>query len=562
LTNERGEITGAINCFYDITERKRAEQALKEAAKQQAALYRFVQRRHEARNAEDICTAAMDTILAVIGCDRTSILLLDQKGTMRFVASRGLSGRYRKEVEGHSPWEAKAKNPSPIYINDVDACDLTPTICKSIRTEGIGAVAFIPLLIGDKLIGKFMIYYNAPHVFTEAELNLSQTIAGQLALGIERKQAEASLRQTEERFNLLVEGAKDYAMFLLDPGNVITFWSAGAERVFGWTRAEAEGQPGDLIFTPEDRATRAVEKEIAIALAEGRAPDRRWHLRKDGSRFWADGVMMRLDHDSGELRALVKIARDATEERVAEEALRRARDELEQRVVERTAELLKSNTQLQGTIKEREQLERELLEISEREKRRIGEDLHDMVCQELAAAAFLLQTSAIKFARDNPEASKTLRESAQIVNRNVNLARELARGLQPMELTAAGLNTALKALAAQASENRGVLCEFKASRVRLGDDTVALYLYRIAQEAVNNAVKHGQAAKIVISMKREDGHICLQVADDGKGFSAQKKYKGLGLNLMKYRANALGGTWQIKSRKGSGTIVTVCIPLA
>jgi PAS domain S-box-containing protein len=505
----------------------------------------------------------MDAILAVIECDRASILLLDQKGTMRFVASRGLSDRYRKEVEGHSPWEAKAKNPLSIFITDVDDCDLAPSVCKSITTEGIRALAFIPLLIEDKLIGKFMIYYDAPHVFTEAELNLSQTIAGQTALGIERKQAEESLRQTEERFSLLVEGAKDYAIFLLDPGNVITFWSAGAERLFGWTRAEAEGQPGDLIFTPEDRAKRAVEKEIATALAEGRAPDRRWHLRKDGSQFWADGVMMRLDHGSGELRALVKIARDATEERVAEEALRRARDELERRVVERTAELSKSNAQLQGTIKQREQLERELLEISEREKRRIGEDLHDMVCQELTAAAFFLQTNANKLAAENPIASKTLRESAQIVNRNVNLARELARGLQPMELTAVGLNSALKALAAQASENRGVLCEFKASRsLRLCDDTVALHLYRIAQEAVNNAVKHGQVAKILISVKREDDQVCLQVTDDGKGFSVQKKSKGLGLNLMKYRAKVLGGTWQIESSKGSGTIVTVCVPVA
>ena len=378
----------------------------------------------------------------------------------------------------------------------------------------------------------------------------------------EDRKAEQALRQIEERFRLLVEGAKDYAMFLLDPGNVITFWSAGAERLFGWTREEAEGQPGDLIFTPEDRARRAVEKEISIALAEGKALDRRWHLRKDGSRFWIDGIMMRLDDEAGKgFRGLAKIARDATDERRAEEELRHARDELEQRVLERTAELVASNKQLQQTIAEREQLERHLLEISEREKRRIGEDLHDVVCQELTATALLLKSHANRLQGKNPTVAQTLNESAQTVNRNVSLARDLARGLQPAELTAAGLNRTLRDLAEQASENGAINCEFRAARgVRVRDDTFALHLYRIAQEAVTNAVKHSGAKNILITLDRDDGTICLTVGDDGKGLSIRKRHKGLGLHLMKYRANVLGGTLQIESGKRDGTTVTACLP--
>jgi two-component system CheB/CheR fusion protein len=375
------------------------------------------------------------------------------------------------------------------------------------------------------------------------------------------KQAEAALHETQERFRLLVEGAQNYAMFLLDVENRITFWSKGAERVFGWSETEAVGKKGDLIFTPEDVAQGAVEKEITTALKKGSALDRRWHLSKDGSRLWTDGIMTRLDHDSGELRGFAKIARDATDQQRAEEELRQARDKMEERVVERTRDLLATNSELERTMAQRQQLERELLEISEREKRRIGEDLHDMVCQELTATALFLKSSAKKLGSTNAAAARTLEESAETVNRNVVVARELAGGLQAIELTASGLKNALRDLAAQACENSGIKCHFKAARgVRIPDDTGALHLYRIAQEAVTNAVKHSGARNILISLDRNPTHICVSVQDDGKGFVPRRRGKGLGLHMMRYRANALGGELKVERRKSGGMDITCVIP--
>ena len=376
-----------------------------------------------------------------------------------------------------------------------------------------------------------------------------------------RKQAEEALRQSEERFRLLVEGARDYAMFLLDPDNIITFWSSGAERVFGWSQEEAIGRNAEMIFTPEDRARGAVEKEIDIALSEGRAADRRFHLRKDGSRFWTDGVLMRLDDASRSPRGFAKVARDATDQQRIEDELVRARDEMEQRVVERTRELRATNKALEQTMAQRQQLERELLEISEREKRRIGEDLHDMVCQELSATALFLKSTAKRIADDSVAAAKTLEESAQTVNRNVGIARELARGLQAVELTASGLKNALRDLAASACDNSGIKCHFKCARgVHVPDDTVALHLYRIAQEAVTNAVKHSEAKNILITLDRNKTHTCVGVQDDGKGFTGRRRGKGLGLHMMRYRANALGGELKIKRRRTGGMDVTCVIP--
>jgi PAS domain S-box-containing protein len=377
----------------------------------------------------------------------------------------------------------------------------------------------------------------------------------------DRKRGEAALQQSQERFRLLVEGARDYAMFLLDPESIITFWSAGAERVFGWTQEEAVGQSGAVIFTPEDRRKGEVEKEINSALNDGRALDRRFHLRKDGSRLWTDGVLMRLDDESGKLRGFAKVARDATDQRRIEDELAHARDEMEQRVVERTRELLAMNNELERTMAQRQQLERELLEISEREKRRIGEDLHDMVCQELTATALFLKSTAQRIADDSAAAAKTLEESAQTVNRNVVIARELARGLQAVELTAAGLRNALRNLASSACENSGIKCHFKVARgVHVPDDTVALHLYRIAQEAVTNAVKHSGAKNILVTLDRNQTHTCISVQDDGKGFVVKKRGKGLGLHMMRYRCNALGGELKITRRRTGGTDVTCVIP--
>jgi PAS domain S-box-containing protein len=253
------------------------------------------------------------------------------------------------------------------------------------------------------------------------------------------KKASAALRDSEERYRLLVDGARDHAIFLLSPSNDIVYWSAGAERVFGWSAEEAIGQSGELVFTPEDRAIEQEEKEIETALQDGCASDRRWHLRKDGSRIWVDGVMHRLDDEqTGALRGFAKIARDATKERLAEEELKKAHSELEDRVKERTTALVATNSELHKEMRRRQMLEREILKITERERARIGQDLHDGLCQELTATAFLLKSKAKTMAREVPECAKALQEAAETVNENAGRARDLARGLHPFELGSGG----------------------------------------------------------------------------------------------------------------------------
>ncbi len=135
------------------------------------------------------------------------------------------------------------------------------------------------------------------------------------------REAETARREAEERFELLVEGAHDYAMILLDTEGRIESWNTGAQRILGYDEEAVRGRSIDLIFTPEDRAAGVPEEKMKRAAREGRAGDMHWHLRQDGTRFWADGVLECLRHEDGSLRGFAKIMRDATERRQAEAAL-------------------------------------------------------------------------------------------------------------------------------------------------------------------------------------------------------------------------------------------------
>ncbi len=376
----------------------------------------------------------------------------------------------------------------------------------------------------------------------------------------ERERREA-LSESEERFRLLIDGAPDYAMFLLDPGNQIIYWSTGAERVFGWSQDEALGKSGELLFTPEDRAQKREEKEMKIALRDGAAGDRRWHLRKDGSRVWIDGVMRRLDDEEGNVRGFAKVGRDATELHLAEEELRKSHQKLESRVRDRTKELTAVNKKLEQALQERVQVEQEVLLVSEREKRRIGQDLHDSLCQELAAAAFFLESTAQRMGINHPAEAEVLTEAARIVNANVGLARDLARGLHPVELSSSGLANALRELAFRTSQISGVSCNLELPRqIRIRNEGVALNLYRIAQEAVANATKNGKATKITVRLERDRRDLSLLVRDNGKGFAVAKPGRGMGLHIMKYRADVIGAQLTIESREGRGTTIHCSLP--
>jgi PAS domain S-box-containing protein len=204
LRTREGEIV-QLAVSRDVTERKRTEKALADAARQQQALFHLADELHRAISMEDVYEAGLEAICGALQCDRASILIDDNHGIMRFVSWRGLSEDYRKAVEGHSPWRAGETNPQPVCIDDIDAADLGESLKATVRAERIKSLAFVPLVSEGKLMGKFMMYFSARHDFSTDETELSLAIARQLSFAIDRKRADAALRQSEEKFRKLSE---------------------------------------------------------------------------------------------------------------------------------------------------------------------------------------------------------------------------------------------------------------------------------------------------------------------------------------------------------------------
>jgi signal transduction histidine kinase len=211
-------------------------------------------------------------------------------------------------------------------------------------------------------------------------------------------------------------------------------------------------------------------------------------------------------------------------------------------------------------VTERKRLEKEILAISEREKTRIGNDLHDGLCQKLVGAALVTNMLEEQLKKKSIAEVSDVRQIAALLDDAITEARTIAGGLHPVTLDAEGLAFALRELAINVSRVSGISCQLDSPLpVLVADHAVATHLYRIAQEAVNNAIKHGHATKISIELtSAAENLVTLKIADNGIGLAAPpNRSGGMGTAIMRYRADMIGGTLEVKSGPGRGTTI-VC----
>jgi len=214
-------------------------------------------------------------------------------------------------------------------------------------------------------------------------------------------------------------------------------------------------------------------------------------------------------------------------------------------------------------ITERRHLETTILEVSGREQRRIGQDLHDGLGQHLTGIAFMSKVQEQKLMEKSlPEAGDAAK-IVKLVNEAINKTRELARGLLPVVSDAHGLMSALQQWAGEVEDLFGVSCRFQCfTPVLIHDDTVATHLYYIAREAVNNAIKHGHGSQIVIRLAADQEQGALTITDNGSGFAdISANNAGMGRHLMNYRARVIGGSLEIQRAATGGTMVTCMFPV-
>ncbi len=249
--------------------------------------------------------------------------------------------------------------------------------------------------------------------------------------------------------------------------------------------------------------------------------------------------------------------------RSAEEALRRAHDELEMRVQQRTAALNATNAKLETAIAERKRLEHELLDITEKERRRIGLDLHDDLGQKLSGIALMTKGLELKLAKDRAAESQEAGKIHGLVQEAMSHASDLARDLTTLDSKQKDLTGALNDLAARARQLFDISCRFKAAGpIPPLEGSVVGQLYKIAQEAVTNAIKHGKAKRVEIGLANGSHRLVLTVQNSGKPFPDLKSGStGMGLRIMNYRASLIGASLEIKGVGTRGTRVTCTVPV-
>jgi PAS domain S-box-containing protein len=349
---------------------------------------------------------------------------------------------------------------------------------------------------------------------------LRRRVAKQTGIIGQKLQAEAALK---ERYQVLFENANDM-VFTLDLGGRITSVNSTGERLLQRRREGLMNQNLLDMIAEDQRA--AARQWLEQVVREAESPTGEWDfLNAAGQRVKLEISIRTIERDGKQVE-VEGIARDITERR---------------------------------------RLEREILEISNREQRRIGHDLHDGVCQQLAGIAYRL---AILGDRLRARAAAESAEAEQIeilINEANSQARAVARGLFPVQLGESGLVVALEDLADGISSRYKIHCRFQCKSPPLAvDSEVALHLYFIAQEALINAVKHGKATQVTISLGPDGDRFELRVQDDGEGFQmAGVGRTGMGIRIMRYRARVIGATLELTSRPGQGTrVACVFSPVA
>jgi PAS domain S-box-containing protein len=393
------------------------------------------------------------------------------------------------------------------------------------------------------------------------------------------KRAESAQRESEERFRLLVDGTKDYAMFLMDFERRVVHWNPGAQRLFGYTPQQILGHSSDVIFTSEDIMAGAPQEEAETALRQGSAADNRWHLRRDGSVFWADGLLTSLYYESGQPRGFAKIVRDATAERESREALRLAHDDLELRVQERTRELSEEIARRKQLEEERKRLMLRVVNVQEEERGRISRELHDNLGQHLTAIMLGIQALQVKQGPSSEDGAngtslasgsvhKPLTELSRLfgmISDLTGIAHRLAWELRPPVLDNVGLEAALQQYVRNFAH--GPLKTDFVSRLPEGETGISgdaeTALYRVTQEALSNVLRHANATQVSVVLEQRENFVTVIIEDNGQGFDvdAVGDKDRLGLVGMRERLELIDGSLEIESVPEQGTTIYTRAPL-
>lgn len=380
-----------------------------------------------------------------------------------------------------------------------------------------------------------------------------------------RKQAEEAWYHSTVRLKLAQDAAR-LGIFEWDVQSNTIRCSPLTEELYGVPPGTFQGPYENWLHAVHPEDAQRVRDEMQNLLKNQHYLETEFRITRPDS-TWVRWIQSRcrVFRDAQDRRSrVIGVTFDITLRKHVEELERKGHEILERRVVERTAELARANAALREEISSRRHLQRQLLKISEREQRRIGQDLHDGLGQLLTGAALLGDVLAGKIAQNSLPDKAEARRLVQLLAESRMQARELVHGLHPVPVTADGLAVALSRLSQTISRFHGVECRFqRRGRISLPDNAVATHLFRMAQEAVHNAIQHGRSKRITVTLASHDGLLRLTVRDNGRGPcpSVSKTTSGFGLQIMGSRCEAVGASLRVRPVRPHGTLVECRMPL-
>lgn len=351
------------------------------------------------------------------------------------------------------------------------------------------------------------------------------------------------LRESDDLFRLILENMDD----------LIAVLDIKGRRVYnspGYLRILRDSSLGDSFahVHPEDRErVKALFNEVVRTATGGRTEYR--YLINDGSVRYIESQSSVVKDETGQVKNVLVVSRDITERKKVEQSMQKAKEAAE------------------AALERAMMAERRIINISEETRERIGQELHDDLGQHLTGVAFLSEVLNKKLVSQNWPDMELVSRITMLINEAVLRTRQLAQGLYPVELEGGGLQAMLGQLANQVRTIYGIECEvdfdenFIVNTAKLENPSLAINLFRIAQEAAHNAIKHGAATKIRISTCiNPDNSAVFEIADNGCGMTEKDKQGGLGMHTMHYRASLLGASLAYGPGLETGTSVTITFP--
>ncbi len=501
VRNEAGAVYRLVGIAEDITERKRTEHLLQAERNVGMAL-------SSTSDLKFALNRLLDVAMQLEGIDCGGVYLVDpETGELHLQAHRGLSGSFLERISHYraDATEARlARSGQSLYIREEQIPRSLEVLWGS---EGLKALAVVPVQHHGNVLGVLnLASYRQDEIFPRTRLGI-EMIASQVAGAIARIRAEDSLRRSEAHLRTIINSAP-IALVATDATGRITLEDGQGLAGMGIKpnehvrRLASEVYQDHPLMLANIGRAQAGEEFSSVLEFESMMFDCRFTPMRDKQRKPA---------------GFIAVATDVTE---------------------------------------RFRLQREILEISEREQARIGQDVHDGLCQQLIGAA--LRANSLTQSLGSGQPVEAARKLCGLLDEAITESRRVCRGLYPIRLRRDGLLPALEELAGTASERHQVQCTCEHDAAPLACDVAtATHLYRIAQEAINNAVKHSGARHIAIREAGSANEIRLEISDDGKGIGPSAgSGSGMGLHIMDYRARLIGGNLQLKS--GSQGTVVAC----